>query len=86
MPPASAITIEPWYRGASSNCATPTTPRNRSSIAISCSTRRWASGPNGSLRITARPGNNSRTTRVRSVSWTISVKRADPGPAALVVF
>ena len=33
VPPTSASTIDPGYRGASTSCATPATPRSRSSIA-----------------------------------------------------
>ena len=54
--PASASTIDPGYRGASTSCATPSTPRSRSRIATSCRSRRCASGPSGSLRITGAPG------------------------------
>ena len=83
-PATSSITIDPGDRGASTSCATPTTPRSRSSVATSCPSRRSASGPSGSFRITARPEKNSRVTRVRSLSWTISVEQADLRPAALL--
>ena len=49
-------------------------PRSRSSIASSCCTRRCASAPSGSLRITVRPGRNRRVTRVRSLSTRTSVR------------
>ena len=39
-------------RRRSASCATPLTPRSRSSTAASCRTRRSASGPSGSLRMT----------------------------------
>ena len=45
MSPASASTIDPAACGASTSCATPSTPRTRSSIAVSCCSRRTASGP-----------------------------------------
>ena len=73
-PPASANTIDPGYRGASSSCATPSTPRSRSRIAVSWASRASASGPSGSLRMTVRseeqPGDPracvSRTTSERT--------------------
>ena len=74
VPPTSASTIDPGYRGASTSCATPATPRSRSSIASSCRSRRCASGPSGSLRMTVRPARNSRVTRVRSLSCTSSAR------------
>ena len=73
-PPASSSTTDPGYRGASASCATPATPRSRSSIATSCRTRRSASGPSGSLRMTVRPGRNSRVMRVRSLECTTSAR------------
>ena len=66
--------------GDRSSRATPATPSRRSSIAASCRTRRSASGPSGSLRITVRPGRNGLVTRVRSLECTISAPRNGSGP------
>ena len=65
--PASASMIDPASHGASTSCATPTTPRSRFSIASSCRSRGCASGPRGSLRMTVRPAPISRVTCVRSL-------------------
>jgi hypothetical protein len=70
--PASSSTTDPGYPASSASCATPATPRSRFSTATSCRTRRSASSPSGSLRMTVRPGKNSRMMRVRSLSCTIS--------------
>ena len=70
--PASSSTTDPGYRASSASWASPLTPRSRSSIAASCRTRRSASAPSGSLRITVRPGRNSRVMRMRPLSCTIS--------------
>ena len=87
VPPASASITDAGYRGASASCATPATPRSRSSIATSCRTRRSPDGPSGSFRMTVPPAKNSRVTRVRSLWCTISARadgsrpgRTPPGP------
>ena len=79
-PPASSSTTDPGYRGASASCATPATSGRRSSIATSCRTRRSASGPSRSLRMTVRPGRNSLVMRVRSLECTISARSNGSGP------
>ena len=73
-PPASASTIDPGYRGTDASCATPLMPRSRSSTAASCRSRRSASGPSGSLRMTVPSRRNSRVTRVRALSCTTSAR------------
>ncbi|MEA2167691.1 MAG: hypothetical protein QOF76_991 [Solirubrobacteraceae bacterium] len=52
------------------------------SLASSCRSRRCASAPSGSLRMTVPPAKNSRVTRERSLWRTSSPERADPGQAA----
>src|SRR5882757_1401367 len=80
VPPASASTIDPGYRGATASCATPATPCSRSSIAVSCRSRRSASSPSGSLRMTVCPGKKSRVTRVRALWCTISARTGGSAP------
>jgi hypothetical protein len=79
-PPTSAKTTESGYVGASSSCATPTTPRKRPNIPNSCRNRRGASAPNGCLRITAPPGKTNRVTRVRALSHSTSTPTPGSGP------
>ena len=77
--PTSSSTTDPGFAGPAS-CATPATSPRRSSIATSCRTRRSASGPSGSLRMTVCPGRNSLVMRVRSLECTISARRNGSGP------
>ena len=70
--PASANTSESPYRGRSTSCVTPSTPRSRCRIPTSRRRRRSASGPSSCFRITVRPAKNSRVTRVRRLSNTAS--------------
>jgi hypothetical protein len=76
--PASASVMEWGRRGSSSSCVTPITPHSRARTRSSWWSRRGASGPSGSLQITARPAKKSRVTRVRSLSCTISTRTGEP--------